>query len=109
MRTIVNRFIPFKGFKAINLFGVIFVREGVKMKPYNYNHEAIHTAQMKELLYLPFYIIYVCEFLYHFAKKRKWMEAYRAISFEREALANQSNYHYLNIRYNYAQWRKNLH
>jgi hypothetical protein len=106
MKTIVNRFIPFKGFKAINLFGVIFVRKGAKMKPYNYNHKAIHTAQMKELLYLPFYLIYVGEFLFHLVKKRNWKDAYHSVSFEREAFANQSNYRYLDIRYRYAQWRK---
>ena len=33
MRTIVNDYIPFKGFKAINLLGVLFVRRGEKMKP----------------------------------------------------------------------------
>lgn len=106
MKTIVNRFIPFKGFKAINLFGVIFVRKGVKMKPYNYNHKAIHTAQMKELFYISFYIIYFFEWLYYLIRKRSWMKAYRSISFEREAFANQSNYHYLDNRESFAQWTK---
>jgi hypothetical protein len=106
MKTIVNRFIPFKGFKAINLFGVIFIRKGEKMKPYDYNHEAIHTAQMEELFYLSFYLFYVAEFLYHLVRKRNWMKAYRSISFEREAFANQSNYHYLDNRDNFAQWTK---
>ena len=106
MKTIVNRFIPFKGFKAINLFGVVFVREGMKMKPYDYNHGAIHSAQMKELFYIPFYLFYVSEFLYHLIRKRKWKDAYRAISFEKEAFANQSNYRYLDTRSNFAQWDK---
>jgi hypothetical protein len=106
MRTIVNRFIPFKGFKAINLFGFVFVREGVKMKPYSYNHEAIHSAQMRELLFVPFYIIYFVEWVYRLIKLRNLQKAYRAISFEREAYANQSNYNYLTNRYHFAQWRK---
>lgn len=106
MKTIVNRFIPFKGFKAINLFGVVFVRRGTKLKPYSLNHEAIHTAQMKELFYISFYLIYVAEFLYHLVRKRNWMKAYRSISFEREAFANQSNYHYLDNRESFAQWTK---
>lgn len=106
MKTIVNRFIPFKGYKAINLFGVLFVREGVKMKPYDYNHEAIHTAQMKELCYISFYIIYFFEWLYYLVKKRNWNDAYHAISFEREAYSNQSNYHYLDNRESFAQWKK---
>lgn len=106
MRTIVNDYIPFKGFKAINLFGVLFVRRGEKMKPYNYNHKAIHTAQMKELFYISFYLIYAAEFLYHLVRKRNWQKAYHAISFEREAFANESNYHYLDNRESFAQWKK---
>lgn len=106
MRTIVNRFIPFKGFKAINLFGFVFVRKGETMKPYDYNHEAIHSAQMRELLYIPFYLIYIGEWLYRLYKLRDSKKAYLAISFEREARAHQINYRYLTNRYHYAQWRK---
>ena len=51
MKVIYNRIIPFKGFKAINLFGVLFVREGCTMREKDFNHESIHTAQMKEMLY----------------------------------------------------------
>ena len=106
MKTIVNRFIPFNGFKAINLFGVVFVRRGTKLKQYSLNHEAIHTAQMKELFYISFYLFYFVEWLYHLIRKRNWKKAYRSISFEREAFANQSNYHYLENREPFAQWKK---
>jgi len=41
---IENKLIPFKGLKAINLFGVIFVRKGARMTSTDFNHEAIHTA-----------------------------------------------------------------
>ena len=108
MKTIENRFLPFKGFKAINLFGFVFVRKGTKMKPYDYNHEAIHTVQMKELCYFGFYFIYICEWLYHLIRTRSLKKAYRTISFEREAFANQSNYRYLKARYPFAQWRSEL-
>ncbi|MEI3109875.1 MAG: hypothetical protein V8T88_13730 [Phocaeicola sp.] len=50
MKVIYNRIIPFKGFKSINLFGLLFVREECVMFDVDYNHEAIHTAQMKEML-----------------------------------------------------------
>lgn len=105
MKVVFNNFIPFKGFKAINLFNVLFVRKGTKMKPYDYNHEAIHTAQMAELAWVFFYLIYIVEFIYHLIVKRNWEDAYRAISFEKEALANQTNYKYLIKRKPYAQWR----
>lgn len=61
MKLIYNNIIPFKGFKAINLFGLCFVRKGMKMSDKDINHEKIHTAQMKELLYLPFYLLYFGE------------------------------------------------
>jgi hypothetical protein len=104
MKTIVNRFIPFKGFKAINLFGAVFVREGAKMKPYNYNHEAIHTAQMKELWYVGFYILYFLEWVCRLVVAPS--TAYRGISFEREAYEHQYDYDYLESRRPFAQWRK---
>ena len=82
---IENKLIPFKGFKAINLFGVIFVRKGARMTSTDFNHEAIHTAQMKELGYVFFYVLYVIEWLYRLCKSGN---AYRNISFEREAYEN---------------------
>ena len=106
MKTIVNDYIPFKGFKAINLFGLIFVRRGAQMKPRDYNHEAIHTAQMKELFYISFYMWYFLEWLYHLVRLLNFKRAYKAISFEREAFANQSNYKYLDNREAFTQWKK---
>ena len=54
-----NRFLPFGPFLAINLFGIIFVRKGRAFAPVDLNHERIHTRQMRELLYVPFYLIYI--------------------------------------------------
>ena len=54
MKIIYNDIIPFKGYKAINLFGIVFARKSARpLSDKNKNHEAIHTAQMKELLYVP--------------------------------------------------------
>lgn len=39
MKIIYNKWIPFKGFCAINLFGVIFARKGCKVTPRTINHE----------------------------------------------------------------------
>ena len=44
MKIIYNNVIPFKGFKAINLFGIVFVRKGCKMNNIDINHEKIHSA-----------------------------------------------------------------
>lgn len=51
MKIVYNKWIPFKGFKCINLFGVLFVRDRLTMSRMDLNHEAIHTAQMKEWVY----------------------------------------------------------
>lgn len=83
MKIIRNRMIPFKGFSAINLFGVVFVRKGARVTRRMITHETIHTAQMKELGYVPFYLIYLTEGLFKFFVHGK--KVYRNISFEREA------------------------
>lgn len=102
---IENNIIPFKGFKAINLFGIIFKRKDTKpMAKKDINHENIHTTQMKELLYIPFYIIYLLEYIYWLLLFKNFNLAYRCISFEREAYANEYNFKYLNSRKHYSQW-----
>lgn len=103
MRIIRNSSIPFKGFTAINIFGVVFVRKEIRpqhnISIYDWdkmlNHELIHTAQMKELLYLPFYLLYGIEWLIRLAMYMNVKEAYRNISFEREAYDKQYNFHYI--------------
>lgn len=104
MKIIYNKFIPFKGFCAINLFGVLFVREGSVVSARTLNHEAIHSAQMRELWYIPFYIIYVLEWLVRLVVATK--TAYKGISFEVEAYNNQDNPDYLKERKRFAMWRR---
>ena len=105
MKIIYNNIIPFPGFKAINLFGVLFVRNGCTMSESDINHEMIHTAQMKEMGYVIFYLWYLVEWLVKLAKLRDSNKAYRAISFEREAYVNEMNMTYTITRAKYA-WRK---
>lgn len=105
MKTIYNKLIPFKGFKCVNLFGVLFVRKGCIMSDTDYNHEAIHTAQMRELFYVPFYMLYVLEWLWHLACLRNAKAAYRTVSFEREAYAFQFDADYLERRKMFNQYK----
>lgn len=104
MKIIENNLIPFKGFCAINLFGFLFCKDKSKINDVVINHESIHTAQMKEMLYIPFYIWYVIEWLIKLFGKGN---AYRNISFEREAYTNQYNLDYLKTRKHYS-WFKRL-
>lgn len=98
---IYNKIIPFKGYKSINLFELIFARS--PLSDVDINHEKIHTAQMRELLYLGFYLIYLFEWLFLLIKNPK--TAYRSISFEKEAYKNEKDMNYLSKRKHYAQWR----
>lgn len=102
MRIIRNGIIPFKGYKAVNLFGILFVREDAAMDGKDFNHEEIHTAQMREMLYVPFYLWYVVEWLVRLVQCRDFKKAYRSISFEREAYANERGMGYLGTRRRYS-------
>lgn len=105
MKIIKNKFIPFKGFKAINLFGILFVRKECELSQRDINHESIHTAQMKEMWYIGFYIWYLIEWLYKLITIKN---AYRNISFEREAYSNQNDMYYLNAKRKKFAWVKYL-
>lgn len=117
MKLIYNNLIPFKGFSAINLFGILFIRKGCIISEVTLNHEAIHSEQMKELWYIPFYILYGIEWLFRFIFSpgkynprpnimSRGKLAYYNISFEREAYKNEKNLDYLKTRKKY-QWRTN--
>ena len=95
---IYNKFIPFKGFKCLNLFGLIFAR----------NHEKIHTKQEIETLFLIFYLWYGIEWLIKlFTNKFNTKKAYRAIGFEREAYGHAFNEDYPETRKHYS-WLKSV-
>lgn len=111
MKVIYNNLIPFPGYAAINLFGILFVRKGCNVTEQMINHEAIHTAQMKEMLYVPFYLWYVVEWFVRLIKER-WTgkgDAYKDICFEKEAYQNEDNLEYLEQRkfWNFIKYLKN--
>lgn len=107
MKVIRNRLIPFgKHYGAINLFGILFVRHGVDVTPGVINHERIHTAQIRELLYIPFYVVYVLEWLYRLVQcGGNGYKAYMSVSFEREAYRHGDDLSYLGRRRLFGQWR----
>ena len=107
MKVIYNNIIPFPGYIAINLFGTMFVRKDLahKFNEKSINHESIHTAQMKELGYVGFYLLYFLEWLVRLVIHPK--TAYMGISFEKEAYAHEKDLDYLKTRKKFAQWRKN--
>lgn len=99
-----SRFVPRRF--CVNIFGTLWVRDRERLNDRLINHERIHTAQMRELLFVPFYILYFFEWLFRLIKLRNWYSAYEAISMEREAYANDNNLNYLSTRKPFSQWRK---
>ncbi len=97
------RFIP-KGI-CVNLFGTFWARDTSWIDKYVVNHERIHTAQQRELLFIPFYIIYLIEWLVKLACFRNCQDAYMSISFEREAYIHGHDLSYLQNRKLFA-WTK---
>lgn len=105
MKIIESSIIPFKGFKAINLFGVLFHRKNsLPLKEVDINHEKIHTEQMKEMLFIFFYIWYGFEWLIKLFLYGNNRKAYRAISFEREAYAFQNDLNYIKSSRKHFCW-----
>lgn len=119
MKVIYNSIIPFPGFAHINLFGILFGRKEYKLSltKRTLNHESIHTEQMKELLFIFFYIWYVLEwiikipFSWFYKQPENHQKiskiTYRSISFEQEAFYNQYDYEYLGKRKRY-NWLKRV-
>ena len=103
MKVITSTIIPPKGYKAITILNIIFVRKGCTMSAVDINHESIHWAQEKELLIVGFYLLYVTEFFFRLIKIHSWHEAYRSISFERECYENEADMHYTRNRKRF-QW-----
>lgn len=71
------------------------------------NHESIHFQQQLELGVLPFYFIYVLEYLLKLPFYGS--KAYENISFEREAYENDEDLEYLDNRTRYCWLHKMLY
>lgn len=105
MKIVYNNILPFRGFKAINLFGVVFARKQYEpLKEKDLLHEAIHSAQMREMFYAGFYLWYVVEWLIRGAN----LKAYYNLSLEREAFAGACMEGYLDTRkcFNWTKFLK---
>ena len=87
--------IPFKGYVAMMLFGFVIVRKEYKDKyPIGsfrmqriLNHELQHRKQFLCTGIIPFYPLYLIEYLIRLLMYFNHDKAYRNISFEREARA----------------------
>lgn len=120
MWIIKNNIIPFKGFAAMNILGLLFVRKNVRLTPRLLRHEKIHSVQQYEIMMVSailaliastmwqgwWYLLIVVAMpllMYILA----WLialvlppydSAYKDSPFEREAKANENNPDYLLTR-----------
>lgn len=102
MRIVYNKVIPFKKFEAVNLFGILFARKEYIVSKRTIHHEQIHTIQMKEMLYVFFYLWYIIEWLLLLFKYRNATKAYFNIRFEQEAYKHETDFDYLKKRKPFA-------
>ncbi len=61
-------------------------------------HEQIHLVQQKEMLIIPFYVVYLLFYLYYLCRFCNHSRAYKHIPFEREAYYHEADIDYLNRR-----------
>ena len=99
MILIVFKYLTPRGFRGLTLFPFVFMADKEdKLNVVFINHEKIHIRQQLELLVLPFYIWYFLEFLVRWFQYKDKFEAYKNISFEREAYSNEKDLNYLKQR-----------
>ena len=101
--SIYNKWLPIKRYTAMVLFLIIFARKEKKpLKSKTIRHEKIHARQQLELLIIPFYLWYGIEYLINLIIYSGPKEAYRNISFEKEAYEGQNVQDYLKSRGAYS-------
>jgi len=84
---------------------ILLKKESYKEDKEIINHETIHLRQQLELLILPFYILYLLNYLINLIRYKNHDLAYRKIIFEQEAYNHESNLNYLREG-NWFSWLK---
>jgi hypothetical protein len=99
MILIVSKYLIPKGFNGFAVYPFVFIKfKEIKSDLALINHEKIHLRQQLELLIILFFIWYGLEFLIRLFQYRNWKIAYKNISFEREAYANEKDLNYMKQR-----------
>ena len=99
MFLIVAKYLIPKGYRGLTAFPFVFVKYPKdKTNAVLLNHEKIHIRQQIEFLILPFFIWYLTEYLVRLVQYKNANLAYKNISFEREAYANEDDAEYLKSR-----------
>ncbi|RTE54205.1 hypothetical protein EHW67_03290 [Arenibacter aquaticus] len=89
----------YKNYVGLSLWPFIILKSAsLRKDAILINHERIHLKQQRELLIVPFYLLYILEGIIRFLIYFDAYKAYRNISFEREAYHCESNLYYLQQR-----------
>lgn len=124
MITVYNNIIPFKGYSALTIWPILFIRKDEKATAKLLRHELTHAYQQREmffvaagfmavslvlgcgwwsLLWLPlFYWWYLMEWIVRLCIYGNARTAYKNIAFEREAKKNENNINYNKERCSFA-------
>lgn len=97
---LISKYLIPKGYLGLAFFPFLFLKNK-ELKSHNFliNHEKIHLRQQLELLIIPFYLIYIVEFLFRLIQYRNYNSAYRNLSFEKEAYLNEKDLNYIKSRH----------
>lgn len=89
----------YKNYVGLSVWPFIILKhDALKADSVLINHEKIHLKQQLELLVLPFYLLYLIEWLFRSLICLSFYRGYQSISFEQEAYANEHNLDYPNER-----------
>ena len=100
--------VPFLRVSGMAIYPFILVdNEAARYDQVLINHEKIHLRQQAELMVVPFYILYLLNYLVNIFIYRRHSKAYRNICFEREAYEYEKDQAYLQSR-KWYQWIKYL-
>ena len=92
-------YVPFMKVSGMALFPFILVSQRAFKKDEDIiRHEIIHLKQQLELLILPFYLLYLINYIINLCKYKNHYQAYYEIIFEREAYAKEKDTLYLRHR-----------
>ena len=99
MFVIIAKYLIPNGYRGLTVFPFVFIKYAFDSEnKVLINHEKIHIRQQMELLVLPFFLWYFVEYAVRLLQYKNANLAYRNISFEREAYANEINLDYLETR-----------
>ena len=96
---LISKYLVPRGYTGFAVFPMIILKHiSNKDNKVLINHEKIHLRQQLEMLVVFFYIWYLVEFFLRLLQYKTWFDAYRHISFEKEAYNNEKDLDYLESR-----------